>query len=286
MSIYHRFLDPGTSAANVYGLINVNFKCDNLYVEQHTHDDYNEFFLVMKGNICHIVNGQKQQVSEMQLCFVRSTDIHAMSTYGYDNTASFFNIGIPSKLFEKALDFFESDFGAQFESSQPPIVTLNPREYKSLMQKIEDFQETPFGERHGQIFMSMLSDMIYYLLKPKFSPLFEVKKDAPEWFLDLLDNMQKDENFICGISRMKELVNYSQEHINRTFKKYMEITPTEFVNTLRIMYAKKLIMDNEANAVEACYMSGFKTVGHFYQVFKQYYGMSPVQLTKLENSLI
>ena len=286
MSIYHRNLDPNTSAANVYGLINANFKCDTLDVEKHTHDDYNEFFLVTRGKICHIVNGEKQQVSEMQLCFVRSADIHAMSTYGYDGSASFFNIGIPALLFKKSLEFFDSSFEAQLGSKLPPIATLNPREYKSLVQKIDDFQETPFGERHGQIFMSMLSDMIYYILKPKFSVLFEVKKGAPEWFLDLLDNMQKDGNFVDGISKMKELVNYSQEHINRTFKKYMDITPTEFVNTLRIMYAKKLIMDNEANAVEACYMSGFKTVGHFYQVFKQYYGMSPVQLTKLENSLI
>lgn len=285
MSIYHRNLDPNTSPENVYGLINTDFICDTLDVSLHTHD-YNEFFLVTKGTLCHVVNGRHQAVSEMQLCFVRSTDVHAMTTYGYGNSVSFFNIGIPGLLFEKALAFFGSDFEKQLQSELPPVVSLNIREYKSLLQKIDDFQSVPFGEYHGQIFMSMLSDMIYCMLKPNSNSMFEIAADAPEWFLTLINEMRDQENFTVGISKMKDIVNYSQEHINRAFKKYMSITPTEYVNTLRVSYAKKLITENEMNAIEACYVSGFKSLGHFYQVFKQYYGMSPIQLLKLENHLI
>lgn len=286
MSIYHRNLDPDTPPENVYGLVNTDFECNSLEVAPHTHDNYNEFFLVTKGTLCHVVNGKQQAVSEMQLCFVRSTDVHAMTTYGYDGYASFFNVGIPAVIFDRTLKFFNSDFEKQFKSELSPVVTLNVREYKSLVQKIDNFQSVPFGEYHGQIFMNMVSDMIFYLLKPNSNSMFEIVGDAPEWFLTLVNSMNEQENFTVGISRMKDIVNYSQEHINRAFKKYMDITPTEYVNTLRVSYAKKLITENEMNAIEACYASGFKTLGHFYQVFKQYYGMSPMQLLKLENHLI
>lgn len=286
MSISYRNLDPNTSPENVYGLMINNEIRNTPDIDMHTHKDYNEIFLVTQGNLCHVVNGQHQAVSEMQLCFVRSTDVHAMTTYGYDNSVSFFNIGIPGLLFEKTLAFFGSNFEKQLQSELPPVVSLNIREYKSLLQKIDDFQSVPFGEYHGCIFMSMLSDMIYCFLKPDSNSMFEIAVDAPEWFLKLINEMRDPKKFTVGISEMRDIVGYSQEHISRAFKKYLNLTSTEYINILRVSYAKKLMTEKKINVIDACYTCGFKSLSNFYRIFNQYYGMSPKQLLKLEKQLI
>ncbi len=285
MNIDYKLLDPETPASQVYGLQSCGFLKPVKDCDDHTHN-YNEFFLVRSGALTHIVNGAEQKVSEMQLCFVRKNDVHSMTTVGLARAADFYNIGIPDRLFERAAAFFDADLAPFIDAELPTVVSLSTTEYKALARKIDKFQSTPYGEYHGQLFMSILSDFIYFLLKPKTKAAMPVAKDTPQWFYNLLDSMQSEENFIEGISRMRELSNYSQEHINRMFKKYMEITPTEYINTLRVVYARKLIVEENCDIMDACYRSGFKTAGYFYRIFKQYYGMSPIALKKHENSLI
>lgn len=100
---------------------------------------------------------------------------------------------------------------------------------------------------------------------------------APHWFFELTTFMSRKENFTAGLPRMLETAHMSQEHLTRVFKKYTGVTPTQYINDLRLEYAASLILDNETDISDACFLSGFNNISHFYHQFKKKYGCSPKQ---------
>lgn len=100
---------------------------------------------------------------------------------------------------------------------------------------------------------------------------------APHWFFELTSLMSRKENFTVGLSRMLEYAHMSQEHLTRVFKKYTGITPTQYINELRLEYAAMLITDKGTEISDACFLSGFNNISHFYHQFKKKYGCSPKQ---------
>lgn len=106
---------------------------------------------------------------------------------------------------------------------------------------------------------------------------------APHWFFELTSLMSKKENFTAGLPRMLEAAHMSQEHLTRVFKKYTGITPTQYINDLRLEYAAMLIIDKGTEISDACFLSGFNNISHFYHQFKKKYGCSPKQyLTNMQ----
>lgn len=97
----------------------------------------------------------------------------------------------------------------------------------------------------------------------------------PQWFSSLLIEMSKPENFKNGLSRMKEISNYSQEYLSRCFKKYLNLTPTEYINNLRLEYAAKLLTESDNAILDICFESGFGSEGNFYHLFSKKYHITP-----------
>lgn len=105
----------------------------------------------------------------------------------------------------------------------------------------------------------------------------------PKWLLELDQEMNKRENYIVGLPRMIEISMYSQEHLNRTFKRYLKTTPTEYINTKRLGYASELLIEQKYAIADICYMVGFNNLSHFYSVFKKEYKCTPNQFVKKMN---
>jgi AraC family cel operon transcriptional repressor len=62
-------------------------------------------------------------------------------------------------------------------------------------------------------------------------------KKLPLWLTELCRKMSLKENFTQGIDRLFVLSRVSREHLSRSFKKHLGITPTEYVKRLRLNYA-------------------------------------------------
>ena len=56
-------------------------KSENEYFRLHCHD-YFEIFLIVRGNITHLINGTSQTLSEGSLVFIRPDDVHNFKCRG------------------------------------------------------------------------------------------------------------------------------------------------------------------------------------------------------------
>lgn len=99
----------------------------------------------------------------------------------------------------------------------------------------------------------------------------------PRWLKDVCRQMNQSENFCVGVKRMVELSGKSQTHLNHVMRKTMNMSPTEFVNKLRVQHASFLLRSSNLSITEVCYNCGFSNLGWFYEKFRQHTGLSPQQ---------
>ena len=72
----------------------------------------------------------------------------------------------------------------------------------------------------------------------------------------------------------------SREHLARSLKQYFDVTPSEYINELRLNYASNLLIHTNTPVLKICYDSGFQSPSYFYKVFNKKYEMSPNEFRK------
>jgi len=64
------------------------------------------------------------------------------------------------------------------------------------------------------------------------------------------------------------------------FKEHYRVTFIEYLNTVRIGHACKLLAEENINVVEAAYASGYKNLANFNRQFKKFKNMTPTEYRK------
>ena len=93
--------------------------------------------------------------------------------------------------------------------------------------------------------------------------------------------MRRQENFSIGVHRMQELAFCSPAHLCRICKARTGMTPTQYVDKLRIQYACNLLKHMEYSIQDICMECGYNNLGYFYRRFVQETGMPPGQYKEL-----
>ncbi len=78
-----------------------------------------------------------------------------------------------------------------------------------------------------------------------------------------------------SISEVAGIVNLSQYHFSREFKKATGVSFVKYVNSLRCENARKLMQSGKYTVAEACMQSGFENLSYFSKTFKLHCGHSP-----------
>ena len=92
----------------------------------------------------------------------------------------------------------------------------------------------------------------------------------------ILRNFDKDINLpeVAGVANMAVTT------FCNFFKEQFRVTFVEYLNTIRIGYACKLLAQNDRNIVEIAYESGFKSLANFNRQFKKIKNMNPTAYRK------
>ena len=71
--------------------------------------------------------------------------------------------------------------------------------------------------------------------------------------------------------------NVSPFHFGRTFKKFTNYSPHQYLLTIRLKHAELLLRNTTRPILDICFLSGFNSLEHFVTMFKQRYHVSPTQ---------
>ena len=104
------------------------------------------------------------------------------------------------------------------------------------------------------------------------------KTNQPQNFLDAMSFVNSNyKNSALSIDRICVESGISATVFRQLFKKYYQKTPTEYITSLRLEYARSLI-SNGVSVEIAAYESGFNDSKYFARVVKKHFGCTPREL--------
>ena len=120
------------------------------------------------------------------------------------------------------------------------------------------------------------------ICRPELAPEYSIvnaKKTIAEQTLSMLNQNACDENVLENISKK---LGYSDRHIRRVFQEEFNVSPIEYLQTNRLLLAKKLLTDTKLSIQDVAIGSSFKSLRNFNNSFKKHYKIAPSYFRKRE----
>ena len=240
----------------------------------HRHEFY-EVFYVIKGQAMHEINGSSQVVSEGSLVFIRPNDAHQ---YKYLNLFDFefVNVNITWALTSQAFRWLRIPLEYFTSPALPPTLKLTGIQHQEMRRKFLELSQMPPGPGRRRCFCALFPEIILLLFNQENMEKTQV---VPRWLSDVLKKLDDPACFTLGLPELLRMTPYTQEHLTRCFRKYVHLTPTAYINQKRLGYAASLLISEPLPPPAVAQRVGFNNISHFYHLFRQQYGCTPLQFS-------
>ena len=179
-----------------------------------------------------------------------------------------------------------------WRTSHIPVILLTARttiedKVEGLETGADDYLYKPFNssELYARI-KNLISQRIK--LKEKFSKSIEVKSEDfllsqsdrtfVEKAIQIVQENIDNPDFNTEIFAQKMYLSRSQFH--RKFQQAVKETPGEFIRTIRLKTAAKLLLEGQFNITQIALEVGFQSLSHFSKAFRQFYNCNPSEFVK------
>lgn len=254
---------------------------DSAVTYLHTHDFF-ELFLMEEGEIYHFINGNQSVMRKGDLYFVRPKDRHCFRK-GNCKKAQFINMAFSSAIFQKAEMILKSYFSIKegMDSVEIHLPTRMELVLQSKMVFLAREKTNRLSVDRQDVVISILLDCFLLLNNQE-----NEEESIPTWLEYACLEMERKQNYLEGLGQFVKLSGKSQEHLTRCMKKYYHMTPTEYINQIRLEQIAILLETTETSILDIMLECGFNNVSYFNQLFKKNYGLTPRQYRALNHSVI
>lgn len=242
--------------------------------------DFYEFFLVTAGKFTITIEGVSHVAVEGDFFMICPGTIHGK--YAIPETpSSHINIAFFSSTMRDLCQYL---YGEEPETVLPPKfarLSLEANERNFIQSEMEYLNLIPVSEsRQKRTFLrQILIHIVYTFLVPRKTQT----RIIPLWLQQTVDELQKRESLCGGLQAIVQRTELSEAYICRTFKKYFNVTPTQYINTIRLNYVANMLIHSDREIERLCDDVGFSSLSYFYAQFKRKFGISPAQYRKRGN---
>lgn len=238
--------------------------------ELHTHDFY-EFLVVLSGSFIHELNGKKTKLEKGMAQIIRPCDMHGFLPADTNTKSVLRNIAVEKDVFIREL--VKSEIVNESEIGNIDAFPVSSLDHDALHLYKEKTSGLLFGSDTESfkeyLFFNILSDFLLRYKKEKNLA------DIPLWLLHTCNEMHKKDNYVEGLPRMVEISQKSQEHLTRSVRQYYNMTPTEYINQIRLQNAAAMLQKSDMKIIDIIFECGYNSLSYFNRLFKMYYGLSP-----------
>lgn len=243
--------------------------------------DFYELTLMVKGKMGYILNGKSCTLTRGDILLIRPGDVHtkiALEAHQHINLA--FPVQTINNLFEY---LYSPQQKEQFlhQLSFFPVCTLSNADTSLLQEKLARLNF--LSPSSPQLIKTTLRKLLLEVISDYFMPAVESllnanqTPDMPLWMLQCIEALNHVDNLASGMDFLVNVSKRSPEHICRAFQKYLHITPVNFINAKRLVYAANLLSHTDKKIVDIAFEVGFLSLSHFYKIFKLEFHMTPLQ---------
>lgn len=262
-------------------------------LEGHRHLDFSELVIVLSGTATHHVDEETYTISQGDVFVVNH---HTTHSFEATQQLRICNIMFqPYKMIDDAWDicksagfhalfvlepFFAKEHGFQ---SRLKLKTLEFDEIKTITKRmLDEYKERKMGWKTSM--MAYFSQIIVEL-----SRLYESQETVVETkvlgLARAIVYIQNHYNQEITVEVLASLSHYSTRHFIRVFRDMYQVTPMDYLITLRLKAACLKIKETNDLLSEIALSCGFNDSNYFSRLFHKRMGMSPRAYRKQQRTL-
>ncbi|MGE4588021.1 MAG: AraC family ligand binding domain-containing protein [Acidaminococcaceae bacterium] len=191
-----------------------------------------------------------------------------------DRTLDYRCLNIQPEIMKKAvLEITGKDYLPYFTTQvvfHSELVTLLRELHLIIMHEEKDFRK---------------EELFFFLLEQLIAEFTEQKTTSPQLELSaeinaICEFLEKNYKENITLNQLSSLTGLSKYHLLRSFTKQKGISPYSYLETIRIVKAKKLL-EQGISPLETALQTGFTDQSHFSNFFKKFIGLTPKQYMKI-----
>lgn len=174
-------------------------------------------------------------------------------------------------------DLYVQFSGQRLASEKEPF-SFEDDDAKTITSLVDTMQRICTKKENYQAVCDHLLKAVTELLSERLQTNFE---PSVERLTTMMATGFSDPDF--ALSAIVEQSGYCSDHLRRIFKQHLGVSPLEYLTSLRMNHAKKLLLENgdlNYTVADIATMSGFSDVSYFSRLFKKNYGQSPIEFMK------
>lgn len=235
----------------------------------HYHDHY-ELELVLNGSGSEVFDGQEFLLSRGSLALLRPLDSHAYRSEG---------ISIQHiKVKEEVLPAWIRE---RIHALPNPIVLSLKEEDISLFSSLMDLAEKELKGKQPHYLENayLLSELLFTYY---FRNLGEGEEQGENLASEVMHYLQEGKRYATKVSldEIASALGYSKFYVSSSFHRLTGMTIQDYIASLRIERAKKMLYEGDESMEEVASSCGFSSSSSFFTQFKKRVGNSPLQFRK------
>ena len=258
---------PFPTAKAAFNWLNVDFPY------QHTHTHW-EILIVNNGQLLHTINNHQEIISKGYACLIRPTDSHRLDLIKSEKSIETINFTFSNEVADSLLNFYK-DYPIDLHSDEPLHFSLESSLLDSITKQSLIAQST-----HKTVYEQFSILMVHQLFTIFLSQKLHTHTAYPDWLNTFLTHLHDPNSFEETVNQLASHTPYSYTHLARVFKQYLGKTLVEYLNEVKIVYAKRMLRATTKSILEISLDIGYNSVSSFNHHFKDITSLTPSQYRK------
>lgn len=261
-------------------------------LEQHLHLDFSELVLVVQGSALHQIESECYEIGPGDVFVINDGTSH-----GFLHPKNFHIINImyrPEQLLRQdwdlsksmgyhALFLLEPYFAKEYKFRSR--LKLTPGDFESIASLCQRLMSAYQIKTTGRV---TLCHALFAELLVSLSRLYEEqtiqekgKNKLPLFSLaKTISYIQNHYQSPLSVEDLAKMAHYSKRHFIRIFREMYQVTPLDYILTLRIQYACHLLVTTRSSIQKISIDCGFTDGNYFSRLFQKRMGLSPREYRK------
>jgi AraC family cel operon transcriptional repressor len=238
-------------------------------VIEHSHDFY-ELFLVEQGQAHHWINGLEELLEPGQLTFIRPADRHALQA------APGIGARILNVMFRRdTADHLITRYGSELAEKFFWASTEFPMSLRLAGPQKERAVNAMLTLQSSHRSLALIEHFLLSIMTHVLDASARAQDRAPSWLIDAAQAAREPRVFRRGAEGMIEAAGRSQAHVCRESRRHLGLSPTQYVNRIRIQHAAMMLSGTDHAVAVIAQDCGFENLSYFHKLFREQYGSTP-----------
>lgn len=252
----------------------------------HAHECY-EIYYLRSGERLYYINGKNYCVKKGEILLIDRNVIHKTTPTSVPDYERIL-LHVP-KHFLDSKAFLDIDLTQCFHYHSP-VVLLPKKDQTIIETKLYNIIEEAKNQHPGYL-TAIQTLLVQILLRVnRYATSVNHQIDQNTHIHKKINQVVRyiGNNYMHDITlpQLSEEFHISNSHLSRTFKKVTGLTIIDYLNSVRVHQAQKLLRETDKSISEISCEIGFGSITHFGRVFKKASGYTPTEFRELVRNKI